>query len=54
MSRPKRAVSKKNKFEEGRQLLHPSNLATSLPCGQKEYDDIFNFVKSSLVQQVGG
>ena len=54
MNRTKRTVSKKNKFEEGRRLLHPSNLAATLPCREKEYDDIFNFVKNSLLQQVGG
>lgn len=57
MNRSRRQTTIKktsSKFEKAKQLLHPSNTEIELPCRETEYADIFNFVKSSLTQQVGG
>ena len=55
MNRSRRTASKKSsKIEVAKTLLHPSNIATDLPCREKEYEDIYNFVKSSILEQVGG
>ena len=55
MNRSKRIVSKKSSpVELAKRCLHPSNLIDELPHRKKEYDDIFNFIKGSILEQVGG
>lgn len=55
MNRSRRTVTKcKNKFIAAKKLLDPSNITDNLPGREKEYADIFNFVQSSILEQVGG
>lgn len=34
--------------------LHVSAVPDSLPCREKEFQDIYNFVESKLLDQTGG
>lgn len=55
MNRSRRATTKKNSnIELAKQLLHPSNIVQDIICREKEYADMYNFVKSSIIEQVGG
>ncbi|KAM6217041.1 origin recognition complex subunit 1 [Rhynchocyon petersi] len=41
-------------LEEARLRLHVSAVPESLPCREQEYQDIFNFVESKLLDHTGG
>uniref|UniRef100_H0V4L6 Origin recognition complex subunit 1 n=1 Tax=Cavia porcellus TaxID=10141 RepID=H0V4L6_CAVPO len=41
-------------LEEARLRLHVSAVPDSLPCREKEFQDIYNFVESKLLDQTGG
>ncbi|XP_023579981.1 origin recognition complex subunit 1 [Octodon degus] len=43
-----------NVLEEARLRLHVSAVPESLPCREKEFQDIYNFVESKLLDQTGG
>ncbi|XP_005151186.2 origin recognition complex subunit 1 [Melopsittacus undulatus] len=41
-------------LEEARLRLHVSAVPESLPCREEEYQDIYNFVESKLIDETGG
>lgn len=41
-------------LEEARLRLHVSTVPESLPCREKEFQDIYNFVEGKLLDQTGG
>ncbi|KAK2504390.1 hypothetical protein MC885_003144 [Smutsia gigantea] len=41
-------------FEEARLRLHVSAVPESLPCREQEFQDIYNFVESKLLDHTGG
>ncbi|MBN3276148.1 ORC1 protein, partial [Polyodon spathula] len=43
-----------NVLEEARARLHVSSVPESLPCREQEFQDIFNFVESKVVDGTGG
>ncbi|KFW12692.1 PREDICTED: origin recognition complex subunit 1 [Eurypyga helias] len=43
-----------NKLEEARLRLHVSAIPESLPCREEEFQDIYNFVESKLLDGTGG
>ncbi|KAM7098321.1 origin recognition complex subunit 1 isoform 3-T6 [Molossus nigricans] len=43
-----------NVLEEARLSLHVSAVPDSLPCREKEFQDIYNFVESKLLDHTGG
>lgn len=46
--------SPSNVLEEARTRLHVSAVPDSLPCRETEFDDIFNFVESKILDGTGG
>ncbi|KAM6172769.1 origin recognition complex subunit 1 isoform 2-T2 [Erethizon dorsatum] len=53
-SRSLAAQEPANALEEARLRLHVSAVPESLPCREKEFQDIYNFVESKLLDQTGG
>ncbi|XP_005398640.1 PREDICTED: origin recognition complex subunit 1 isoform X2 [Chinchilla lanigera] len=53
-SRSQAAQEPANVLEEARLRLHVSAVPESLPCREKEFQDIYNFVESKLLDQTGG
>ncbi|CAL1531149.1 unnamed protein product, partial [Lymnaea stagnalis] len=54
---PSRSVPKpvlKNDLEEARARLHVSAVPDSLPCREKEFSDIFNYIESKIQDGTGG
>uniref|UniRef100_A0A4W2DIN5 Origin recognition complex subunit 1 n=1 Tax=Bos indicus x Bos taurus TaxID=30522 RepID=A0A4W2DIN5_BOBOX len=43
-----------NMLEEARLRLHVAAVPESLPCREQEFQDIYNFVESKLLDQTGG
>ncbi|XP_027693935.1 origin recognition complex subunit 1 isoform X2 [Vombatus ursinus] len=43
-----------NTLEEARMRLHVSFVPESLPCREQEFQDVYNFVESKLLDQTGG
>ncbi|XP_061488980.1 origin recognition complex subunit 1 isoform X2 [Rhineura floridana] len=43
-----------NVLEEARIRLHVSAVPESLPCREKEFQDIYNFIESKLIGETGG
>uniref|UniRef100_A0A6J0TC97 Origin recognition complex subunit 1 n=1 Tax=Pogona vitticeps TaxID=103695 RepID=A0A6J0TC97_9SAUR len=41
-------------LEEARMRLHVSAVPESLPCREKEFQDIYNFIESKLINETGG
>ncbi|KAK3579139.1 hypothetical protein CHS0354_022157 [Potamilus streckersoni] len=41
-------------LEEARARLHVSAVPETLPCREKEFDDIYNFVESKIIDGTGG
>ncbi|KAL3870125.1 hypothetical protein ACJMK2_042736 [Sinanodonta woodiana] len=41
-------------LEEARARLHVSAVPDTLPCREKEFDDIYNFVESKIIDGTGG
>lgn len=52
--RNKPASNPSNVLEEARVRLHVSAVPESLPCREQEYQDIYNFVESKLLDGTGG
>ncbi|KAJ1170182.1 hypothetical protein NDU88_002063 [Pleurodeles waltl] len=52
--RNKPARNPSNVLEEARVRLHVSAVPESLPCREQEYQDIYNFVESKLLDGTGG
>ncbi|XP_069498296.1 origin recognition complex subunit 1 isoform X2 [Ambystoma mexicanum] len=52
--RNKPARNPSNVLEEARLRLHVSAVPESLPCREQEYQDIYNFVESKLLDGTGG
>ncbi|XP_032884506.1 origin recognition complex subunit 1 isoform X9 [Amblyraja radiata] len=56
-SHPRRSQLAKNPvsvLEEARARLHVSAVPESLPCREQEFQDIYNFVESKLIDGTGG
>ncbi|XP_014380924.1 origin recognition complex subunit 1 [Alligator sinensis] len=53
-SRCQAARKPANILEEARLRLHVSAVPESLPCREKEFQDIYNFVESKLIDGTGG
>ena len=41
-------------LEEARTRLHVSAVPDTLPCREKEFDDIYTFVESKVIDGTGG
>ncbi|XP_048832611.1 origin recognition complex subunit 1 isoform X3 [Brienomyrus brachyistius] len=44
----------RNVLEEARERLHVSSVPESLPCREQEFQDIYSFVESKIVDGIGG
>ncbi|XP_066480711.1 origin recognition complex subunit 1 [Tiliqua scincoides] len=53
-SRSQTAQKPTNVLEEARLRLHVSAVPESLPCREKEFQDIYNFIESKLIDGTGG
>ncbi|KAK1165064.1 origin recognition complex subunit 1-like [Acipenser oxyrinchus oxyrinchus] len=53
-SRTQPARKPGNVLEEARARLHVSSVPESLPCREQEFQDIFNFVESKVMDGTGG
>lgn len=53
-SRARPARQPANVLEEARTRLHVSSVPESLPCREQEFEDIYSFVESKIVDGTGG
>ncbi|XP_072295229.1 origin recognition complex subunit 1 [Eucyclogobius newberryi] len=53
-SRSEPAHRPKNALEEARARLHVSSVPESLPCREQEFQDIYSFVESKIIDGTGG
>ncbi|KAJ7332722.1 hypothetical protein JRQ81_014902 [Phrynocephalus forsythii] len=53
-SRNQRVQKPASVLEEARRRLHVSAVPDSLPCREKEFQDIYNFIESKLIDGTGG
>ncbi|KAJ6662531.1 hypothetical protein lerEdw1_011667 [Lerista edwardsae] len=53
-SRSQTAQTPTNVLEEARLRLHVSAVPESLPCREKEFQNIYNFIESKLIDGTGG
>ncbi|XP_062411446.1 origin recognition complex subunit 1 isoform X2 [Sardina pilchardus] len=53
-SRSQPAKTPGNVLEEARARLHVSSVPESLPCREQEFQDIYNFVESKVIDGTGG
>ncbi|XP_023650584.1 origin recognition complex subunit 1 isoform X2 [Paramormyrops kingsleyae] len=44
----------RNVLEEARERLHVSSVPESLPCREQEFQDVYSFVESKIVDGIGG
>lgn len=50
----KKAKMSKSIISDIKKRLHTSSVPESLPCRDKEYEDIYCFLESKLRERVGG
>lgn len=50
----RKAPLKEDFFDDLKQRLHTSSIPASLPCREKEFQDVYTFLESKIREGVGG